>query len=99
VAFRGQRRRNETHESVTDPEARLWRKSRRAEAKLCYLGHVVTENRHGLLVNVRLTQACGQAEREAALEMARGILGGSKRVTLAADRGYDTREFVASRGS
>jgi IS5 family transposase len=75
---------------VTDPEARLWRKSRTAEAKLCYLGHVVTENRHGLLVNVRVTQAYGQA----ALEMAREIPGGSKRVTLAADRGYDTREFV-----
>ena len=55
-----------------------------AEAKLCYLGHVVTENRHGLLVNVRVTQAYGQAEREAALEMAREIPGGSKRVTLAA---------------
>ena len=93
--WRGQRRRNETHESVTDPEARLWRKSQTAEAKLCYLGHVVTENRHGLLVNVRVTQAYGQAEREAALAMAREIPGGSKRVTLAADRGYDTQGFVS----
>ena len=94
VDFRGQRRRNETHESVTDPEARLWRKSQTAEAKLSYLGHVLGENRHGLIVNVRVTQAYGRAEREAAVEMARAIPGGRKRVTLAADRGYDTRDFV-----
>lgn len=94
VDFRGQQRRNETHESRTDPEARLYRKSGSAEARLCYLGHVVTENRHGLLVNVRVTQAHGRAEREAALEMAREIPGGTKRVTLGADRGYDTRDFV-----
>ena len=92
--WRGQRRRNETHESTTDAEARLWRKSQTAEARLCYLGHVLTENRNGLLVNVRVTQASGRAEREAAVEMAREIPGGTKRVTLAADRGYDTREFV-----
>ena len=94
VDWRGQRRSNETHESKTDPEARLYRKSSQAEAKLCYLGHGLTENRHGLLVNVRLTQASGRAEREAAVEMAREIPGGSKRVTLGADKGYDTREWV-----
>ncbi len=94
VDWRGQRRRNETHESKTDAEARLWRKSQTAEAKLSYLGHVLAENRHGLIVNVRVTQAHGRAEREAAVEMAREIPGGSKRVTLAGDRGYDTREFV-----
>ncbi|MCS6954472.1 MAG: IS5 family transposase [Bryobacteraceae bacterium] len=94
VDFRGQRRRNETHESVTDGEARLWRKSQTAEAKLSYLGHALTENRHGLIVNVRVTKAHGRAEREAAVEMAREIPGGTKRVTLAGDKGYDTREFV-----
>ena len=94
VDWRGQRRSHETHESNTDPEARLYRKSSHAEAKLCYLGHVLTENRHGLLVNVRLTQASGRAEREAAVEMAQEIPGGSRRVTLAADKAYDTREWV-----
>jgi len=94
VDFRGQQRSNETHESVTDPEARLWRKSQTAEAKLSYLGHVLGENRHGLIVNVRVTKAYGRAEREAAVEMAREIPGGTKRVTLAGDKGYDTREFV-----
>ena len=79
---------------MTDPEARLGRKSQTAEAKLCCLGHGVTENRHGLLVNVRVTQAYGQAEREAALEMGREIPGGGKLVTLAADRGYDAKGFV-----
>jgi hypothetical protein len=94
VDFRGQQRRDETHESATDPEARLWRKSQTAEAKLSYLGHVLGENRHGLIGNVRVRKAHGRAEREAAVEMAREIPGGRKRVTLGADRGYDTREFV-----
>jgi hypothetical protein len=92
--FRGQQRRNETQESVTDPEARLWRKSQTAEAKLSYLGHVLGENRHGLIANVRVTKAYVRAEREAAVEMAREIPGGTKRVTVAADKGYDAREFV-----
>ncbi len=69
-----------------DPEARLWRKSRRAEAKLCYLGHVLTENRHGLAVKVRVTQAHGPAKREGAVEMAEEIPGRPKRVTLGADK-------------
>jgi len=94
VYFRRQQRRNETHESATDAEARLWRKSQTAEAKLSWLGHVLGENRHGLIVNVRLTRAHGRAEREAAVEIAREIPGGTERVTLGADRGYDTREFV-----
>jgi IS5 family transposase len=79
---------------VTDPEARLWRKSQTAEAKLSYLGHVLGENRHGLIVNVRVTKAYGRAEREAAVEMAREIPGGTKRVTVGGDKGYDAREFV-----
>ncbi len=94
VDFHGQQRWNETHESATDPEARLGRKSRTGEAKLSYPGHVLGENRHGLIVDVRVTQAYGRAEREAAVEMAREIPGGTKRVTLAEDKGYDAREFV-----
>ena len=82
VYFRRQQRRNETHESATDAEARLWRKSQTAEAKLSWLGHVLGENRHGLIVNVRLTRAHGRAEREAAVEIAREIPGGTERVTL-----------------
>ena len=73
--------------------ARLYKKTRGAEAKLGYLGHVLTENRNGLVVDVRLTQATGTAERDAALEMLEQKPA-SKRVTLGADRGYDTRGFV-----
>jgi len=93
VDFRGERRSNQTHESTTDPEARLWRKSPTAEARLCYLGHVLTENRHGLVVKVQVTPAWGRAEREAALAMVREVAAG-RRVTLAADRAYDTQDFV-----
>ena len=60
VDFRGERRSNQTHESTTDPEARLWRKSPTAEAKLCYLSHVLAENRHGLVVKVQVTPESGQ---------------------------------------
>ena len=94
INFRKQKRANDTHESKTDPFARLYKKARGAEAKLCYLGHVMTENRNGLVVNTRLTLASGTAERDAALSMAKQIPGGSRRVTLAGDRGYDTRDFV-----
>jgi transposase len=94
IDFRRQKRSNETHESVTDRFARLFKKSKGSEAKLGYLGHVVTENRNGLVVDVRLTQATGTAERDAALEMlTRKAV--EKRVTLGADRGYDTSDFVA----
>jgi len=93
VDFHGQQRSNQTHKSTTDPEARLWRKSATAEAKLCYLGHVLAENRHGLVVKVQVTPASGRAEREAALAMVREVAAG-RRVTLAADRAYDTRDFV-----
>src|SRR6185437_2349132 len=86
---------NQTHESITDSMARLYKKTRGAEARLGYLGHVLTENRNGLVVDVRLTQASGTAEREAALAMIGGKAA-SKRVTLAGDRGYDTRGFVAA---
>jgi len=94
VDFRGQRRRRETHVSSTDPEALLMKKGQQA-AKLSYLGHLLTENRHGLVVDVELTQATGRAEREAALQ----LIDRQRRsagTTLGADRGYDTRDFVAA---
>src|SRR5712664_86705 len=93
VDFHGEKRKNETHESTTDPDARLFRKSKGSEAKLSYLGHVMMENRNGLLVQTFLTEANGRAERDAAMLMAETIPGG-KRVTLAGDKNYDTRELV-----
>jgi len=93
VDFRGQRRRRDTHVSRTDPEAQLATKGSGQTAKLCYLGHVLTENRHGLVVGVALTEADGRAERAAALRLLDGCVRG--RATLGADRAYDTRDFVA----
>jgi transposase len=93
IDFHGERRSNATHQSTTDREARLYKKSRGSEAKLCYLGHVEMENRNGLAVNSRLTQAHGRAEPNAALEMVEEIAG-LGRVTLGADKGYDRKEFV-----
>jgi transposase len=95
VNWHKEKRSNQTHESITDSMARLYKKTRGAQARLGYLGHVLTENRNGLVVDVRLTQASGTAEREAALAMIGGK-SASKRVTLAGDRGYDTRGFVAA---
>ena len=91
--FHGERRTNATHQSTTDPEARLARKGPGKEAKLCYAGHVQMDNRHGLVVNTRLTQASGSAEPEAALAMAAQIAG-QHRVTLGGDKGYDQKELV-----
>jgi transposase len=93
VNFHGETRRNETHESTTDADARLARKSCGHEAKLAYCGNVLIENRNGLVVDAELLQANGTAERDAALLMAER-LEGSQRVTVAADKGYDTKEFV-----
>jgi transposase len=93
VNFHGQRRSNDTHQSTTDSEARLYKKTKGSEAKLCYLGHGLMENRHGLLVKTCVTRATGTAEREAALRMARKLARG-KRLTLAGDKNYDTRDFV-----
>jgi transposase len=93
VNFHGETRRNETHESTTDADARLARKSGGHEAKLAYCGNVLIENRNGLVVDAELLQANGTAERDAALLMAERIEGG-QRVTVAADKGYDTKEFV-----
>ena len=92
VNFRGEKRRNDTHQSTTDPEARLYKKAKGQEAKLGYLGHVLMENRHGLVVNTRLTLATGTAEREAAVEMVRRR--GKRRVTLGGDKNYDTQDLV-----
>jgi transposase len=93
VNFHGETRRNDTHESTTDVDARLARKSNSHEAKLSYCGNVLIENRNGLVVDTELLQASGTAERDAALLMAETIPG-TQRVTLAADKGYDTREVV-----
>ena len=93
VNFHGQKRSNKTHESRTDTDLRLFKKTKRSEAKLAFQGHVLMENRNGLVVNALLTQASGTAEREAALLML--AQRPKKRVTLAADKGYDTKDFVA----
>src|SRR5581483_2674845 len=96
VNFHGERRSNETHQSSTDPDARLARKGAGKEARLCYSGNALMENRHGLLVDFQVEPADGQAERRAAIAMADERLPGAQRITLAADKGYDTRGFVAS---
>jgi transposase len=93
VDFKGEKRKNQTHESSTDPDARLWTKSRGSQAKLSYMGHVLMENRNGLLLQTFLTEANGRAERDAALLMAEALPPG-KRVTMGGDKAYDTREFV-----
>lgn len=95
--FHGEKRTNETHESRTDPEARLYKKSYGQEAKLSYLGHTVVENRNGLITAAMATEANGKAEREAGSLMVAGILkrrNKSGRITLGADKAYDTRDFV-----
>jgi transposase len=96
VDFHGQKRGNATHRSTTDSEARLYRKGKGKEARLSYMGHALTENRHGLVVGVTLTQATGTAEREAAKAMIEAHDPGSeRRLTVGADKAYDTAEFVA----
>jgi transposase len=93
--FRGQKRSNDTHESKTDPEARLYRKSNGQESKLSYLGHTVVENRNGLIAAATATQADGRAEREAAVLMIGRVRGKRRRrLTLGADKAYDTQGFV-----
>jgi transposase len=91
--FHGERRSNETHQSTTDPEARLYKKSKGGEAKLSYLGHLLMENRNGLLVRTMVTQADGTAERDAALLMASKI-SGNQQVTVGGDKNFDTHDFV-----
>jgi hypothetical protein len=94
--FHGDKRTNDTHASTTDPDARLYRKSSNTAAKLSYIGHALAENRHGLIVEADATKANSRAEREAALAMIeRHDPGSERRLTLGADKNYDTRGFVA----
>ena len=97
IDFRGERRSNATHASTTDPDARLFRKSRGTGAILCFMGHTLMENRGGLIVQAELTHADGHAERRAALDMIhRHAPGSTRRLTLGADKGYDSADFVAA---
>jgi transposase len=99
--FHGQKRSNQTHQSTTDPDAKLYRKGDGQAAKLCFMGHVLMENRNGLLVGAGLDQASGMAEREEALKLidahrpiGRGAQG--RRITLGADKAYDVEAFIAA---
>jgi hypothetical protein len=94
INFHGETRKNDTHESKTDPEARLARKSGGHESKLAYGGSLMIENRNGLVVDTELLPPSGTVERDAAMLMAERI-GGPQRVTVAADKAYDTKDFVA----
>lgn len=94
VDFHGEKRSNDTHESTTDPDALLARKGNGKEAKLSYNGNLLTENRNGLIIKTELFQANGTAERDAALVMLEQVPG-TGRITVGADKGYDTKEFVA----
>lgn len=92
--FRGKPRKNETHASTTDPEARLYTKSKGQAAKLCFMAHALMENRSGLLLDILVTQATGTAEREGAITLLKRRRGIHKRATLGADKAYDTRDFI-----
>jgi len=95
VDFHGEKRTNDTHRSTTDPKAMLAKKGKGKEAKLFFMGHVLMENRNGLVVDVAITRATGTAEREAALEMLRKVPG-KRRITVGGDKNYDTKDFVKS---
>jgi transposase len=95
--FHGEKRTNDTHESKTDPDARLYKKSTGQEAKLSYLGHVLVENRHGLIAAAMTTQADGMAERDAALLMLHDMQKHrGRRITVGADKAYDAKDFVST---
>lgn len=94
VDFSGTKRSNETHASITDPEALIAKKSNGEAARPRYCGHALIENRNGLVVATSLSQATGTAEREEALQLIKGVKGKNKRVTLGADKSYDTKDFV-----
>jgi transposase len=93
--FHGQKRSNDTHASATDPDARLYRKGRGKEAKLCFMGHALMENRNGLIVAATATRASGHAERLAALRLIGPYADRTQAVTLGGDKGFDTQDFVA----
>jgi len=94
VDFRGEKRSNKTHASTTDPDAMLYRKGPGMEAKLCFIGHALMENRNGLFVDARLTKVSGHAERLAALEMIEAYADRPNAITLGADKGFDAADFV-----
>jgi transposase len=96
VNCRGESRRNDTHQSTTDPDARLYKKAVGQEARLGYLAHLLTENRHGFIVDTAVTEASGTAERDAALVMLGELPLTSHRPTVGADKNYDTRAWVAA---
>jgi len=95
VDYHGERRSNETHQSTTDPEARLARKGDGQPAKLSYAGHLLMEHRNALIAGMELTEATGYAERETALHLLRRLPRRARRRTVAGDKGYDTKDFVA----
>jgi transposase len=92
--FRGEKRSNQTHASTTDPDAMLYRKGPGMEAKLCFIGHALMENRNGLFVDTRLTRVSGHAERFAALDMIEPRADRPNPITLAGDKGFDVADFV-----
>ncbi len=96
VGFHGQARRNDTHQSTTDPEARLYKKAVGREAKLGYLAHLLTENRHGFIIDTAVTSATGTAERDAAIAMLGELPATARRVTVGADKAYDVKTWVAA---
>src|SRR5262249_8881218 len=93
--FHGEQRSNETHSSSTDPEAKLAKKGKGKEAKLAYTGNVMTENRNGFVVEAELRQVSGTVERETAKDMIVRYSPGAKRITVGADKGFDTADFVS----
>jgi transposase len=95
VNFKGQKRSNDTHASTTDPDARLYRKSNNTAAQLCYAGHLLIEHRSALIVDADLTFATGYAERDCAAEMLQRLPKSRRRRTVAGDKNYDTKAFVA----
>ena len=93
-SFRGEKRKNDTHASTTDPDARLFRKGPGKEARLCFMGHALMENRNGLIVDAVTTRASGHAERLAAIALIEPHADRPRPVTLGADMAYDTADFV-----
>ena len=93
--FHGEKRRNETHASATEPEAKLYKKGKGKEAKLSYIGNVLTENRNGFVVEAELRPVSGTIEREAATAMIVRHSPGAQRITIGGDKGFDTADFVA----
>jgi transposase len=96
LQWHGEKRSNDTHQSTTDPEARLARKSAGTAAKLCYAGHLLLEHRNALIVDAELNAATGYAERDTAVEMLARLPNSGRRRTVAGDKGYDTKDFVTS---